>query len=123
MLVTDSGIIVRGPLVNLVAAGAAAAVVVFTIPVLANQLIGTKSVKIKKVQLFNNATGNTSVLIGTGVGVGFLALMPALFSANNLGDVYDDIISAEAFADITAYPAALPLAGSIDIRLEVIVVG
>jgi len=119
MLVKD-GIIVVGPVVNLAAAAAANAQVVFTIP--AGQLVGTKSVRIKRVQLFNNGAGNDEVLIGTGVGAAFVALIPALFSANNLDDLYTPN-EAEAFANITAYPDALPGGGTIDIQLTVEIIG
>ena len=126
LLNTREGTIVTGPLVNLVAIGAAAAVVVFSIPVLAGQLIGTKSAKIRRVNLYNNAAGNTRVLIGTGVGAGFVALLPALDSMNGLSDPYGpetDLIEAEAFANITAYPVALAVGTSIDIRLELLILG
>ena len=126
MLVRDK-IIIPGPIVNLVAIGAAAAVVVFTIPV--GQLVGTKSVKIHRVNLYNNAAGTTQVLVGTGVGgvgAGFVALLPALDSMNGLNDSYGPetaLIQAESFANITAYPVALLAGTSIDIQLELIIVG
>ncbi|GAG19861.1 unnamed protein product, partial [marine sediment metagenome] len=90
ILVKDE-IIIPGPIVNLDTAGAAGAEVVFTIPILAGQLVGTKSVKIRRVNLYNNAAGNTQVLIGTGVGgvgAGFIPLLPALDSINGLLDLY-----------------------------------
>jgi hypothetical protein len=123
LLVKDE-IIVPGPIVNLNLIGVANAQVVFTIPI---GLVGTKSVKIYRVNLYNNAAGNQQVLIGTGVGVGvFAALLPALDSMNTLNDSYGpetDLIQAEAFANITAYPAALAGVGTIDIQLEVIICG
>lgn len=128
LLANKEGIVVTGPVVNLAVAGIANAVVIFSIPVLAAQLVGVKSVKIRKVALFNNAAGNTWVLIGTGVGVPpapvpFAALLPALTTFNNLEDLYDTLPEVESFADITAYPAALLAAGTIDIQLEVVVIG
>ncbi|MGQ9545913.1 MAG: hypothetical protein ACUVTR_01940 [Dehalococcoidia bacterium] len=125
-LLVEDRIIIPGRIVNLAAAGAAAAVVVFAIPALVGQLVGTKSVKIHRVNLHNNAAGNTQVLIGTGVGAGFVALLPALDSMNGLNDSYGPetaLIQAEAFANITAYPVALLAGGSIDCQLEVIIVG
>lgn len=128
-LLVEDRIIVPGPIVNLAAIGAAAAVVIFTIPILAAQLIGTKSVKIRRVNLYNNAAGNTQVLIGTGVGgvgAGFIPLLPALDSLNGLFASYGTetgLVLAEAFADITAYPVALAGGTSIDVQLEVIVCG
>jgi hypothetical protein len=122
LLIKDE-IIRVGPVVNLNAAGAAGALVVFAIPV---GLLGTKSVKIYRVNLFNNAAGNTQVLIGTGVGGAFVPLLPALDSLNSLNDAYGpetDLIQAEAFANITAYPVALVAGTIINIRLQVIVCG
>jgi len=123
LLANKEGIVVTGPVVNLIAAGVANAVVVFTIPVLVGQLVGVKSVKILKVHLFNNAAGNTSVLIGTGVGGAFVALLPAIASMNGLEDVYDNLPEVESFANVTAYPAALVAAGIISLQLEVAIIG
>ncbi len=126
LLNTKEGIVVRGPLVNLALAAIANAAVVFTIPILAGQLVGVKSAQILKVNLFNNGAGNTQVIIGTGVAGGFLPLLPALPSMNNLEDPYgenSDLVQAETFLNITAYPVALVAAGSIDIRIEVLVRG
>lgn len=123
LLNTKEGIIVTSPVVNLPLPAAVNAQLVFTIPLLAGQLVGAKSVKIRKVHLFNNAGGNDSVLIGNGVAGAFGALMPALFSGNNVEDIYDILLDVESFANITAFPAALPGGGTIDIMLEVAVCG
>ena len=124
LLNTREGTIVTGPLINLVAIGAAAAVVVFSIPVLVGQLIGTKSAKIRRVNLYNNAAGNTQVLIG--IGVPCLPFMPALDSMNTLFDAYGPetgLLEVEAFANITAYPVALAGGTSIDLMLELLILG
>ena len=122
LLIKDE-IIRVGQIVNLAAAGVANAVVVFAIPV---ALVGVRSVKIYRVNLFNLVAGNTQVLVGTGVGGAFAALLPALDSLNGLNDAYGpatDLIQAQAFANITAYPVALVAGSSINIQLEVIVCG
>jgi hypothetical protein len=125
LLNTKEGTIVTGPLVNLPVAsiGAANARVVFTIPILAGQLIGAKSAKIRKVNLYNNIAGNTQIVIG--IGVPCVALLPALNSMNGLFDTYgpDDLIEVEAFANITAYPVALAAGTSVDIQLELLICG
>jgi len=124
LLANKEGIVVTGPVVNLAVAAPAGAVVVFTIPVLVGQIVGVKSVKILKVHLFNNAAGNTSVLIGNGIaGVGIPVLLPALASMNGLEDIYDNLPEVESFANITAWPAALVGVGGIDIQLQVAVLG
>lgn len=123
LLANKEGVVVTGPVVPLIAALAANAVVVFTIPVLVGQLVGVKSVRIRKVHLFNNAAGNTHVVIGTGVAGGFAALLPALASMNNLEDIYDNFPEVETFLNATAFPAALIVGGTIDIVLEVAICG
>jgi|GEM_PF-6882559 len=123
-LLVNDRIVVVGPLVNMAAAGAANAAVVFALP--AGQLRGTKSLRIHRVNLYNNAAGNTTVLIGNGVAGAFVALLPALDSFTGLFGAYGpetDLIDVESFATITAYPVALGVGTSIDIRLEVIVCG
>lgn len=122
-LLVQDRIIVPGQIVNLAAAGAANAQVVFAIP--AGQLVGTKSLKIHRVNIFNNAAGNTQVLVGTGVGGAFAALLPALDTFNSLFSSYGpevDLIANETFASITAYPVAVG-AGTINVQVEVIVCG
>lgn len=125
LLNTKEGIIRTGPIIPLVPGGAAASLLIFTIPVLVGQLIGLKSVKIRKVTLHNNAAGNTTVLIGNGaVGVGIPAILPALDSINGLTDTYiadTDFPEVESFANIVAWTPAL--AGTIDIQLEVVIIG
>jgi hypothetical protein len=122
LLVKDE-IIVAGPIVNLAIAGVANAVVIYTIPV---GLVGTKSVIIHGVNIYNNAAGATQVLIGNGVGAGFAPLLPALDTFNGLNDAYGpqtDLIPVESFANITAYPAALVGVLGIDIQLLVEIKG
>lgn len=128
LLNTREGIVVTGPVVPLVAGGVGGALVVFTIPVLAGQLIGVKSVKVRKVMLRNNAAGNTTVSLGTGgAGVGIPAILPAFDSMNGLTDSYnadDDFPEVEVFAaTIAAWAAALAVGGTIDVQLEVVVIG
>jgi hypothetical protein len=122
LLNTKDGIIITSPIVNMAGAGAALASLVFSIPVLAGQLIGTKSAIIRKVNLYNRAAGNTQVRIGTGVPC--VALLPALNSINNQFDPYgpEDLVQLEIFANITAYPIALA-GGTIDIQLELLICG
>ena len=122
-LLVNDRIVRAGAVVNLAAAAVANAVVVYTVP---TALVGARSVKIYRVNLYNNAAGNTQVLIGTGVGGAFAALLPALDSFNGLVDAYGpetDLIQPETFANITAYPVALLGGTTIDILLEVIVCG
>ena len=125
LLANKEGIVVTSPIIALVPGGAATSLLVFTIPVLVGQLIGLKSAKILKVILRNNAAGNTTVLIGNGaVGVGIPALLPALDSMNNLTGTYvanNDFPEVESFANITAWTVAV--AGTIDIQLEVAIIG
>lgn len=120
----DKGMRIQGPIVALAAAGVAAAAVIFTQSVFA-QLVGTKSLVIKKVILMNNLAGNTTVLIGTGVGGAFVAAYPAFNSLNGLRGEWDEpeLPRTEFFANITAYPVALAAGTTIDIQIEVEEIG
>ncbi len=122
----ETGPRVSSPITNLALAAIANSVVIYQISnwnvAAGGQMIGTKSVKIKRVLLRNNAAGNQIVVIGTGLGaVAFAAILPGLDSMNGLNDPYTeaDLPDVEVFADITAYPIALVAAGTIDIQIEV----
>jgi hypothetical protein len=112
-----------GAVVNLALAGANNAQAIFPISAFAG-MVGTKRLKIKRLKNRNNATGiNTFVHIGTGVGgvgVGFVDLIPPLWSINNTTDDYDenDLPQVEAGATITAYPDAVG-AGTFDVQIEI----
>jgi hypothetical protein len=120
----DEGVRIPGPVTNLALAGIANAAVIFQVSNFA-QLVGTKSVKIKRVKIWNNAAGNTEVIIGTGAGAGFAQALVPLYTINgfNVDFVEDDLPQVELFLDITAYPVALLVGGSIDIQLEVEEIG
>ena len=121
----DKGVRLQGPVTNLPDALVANALVIFQISNFA-QLVGTKSVIIKRIKMWNNAAGNTTVIIGTGAGAGFNPLlMVPLYILNGMTDDYpeNDIPEVEFFADITAYPTALVALGSIDIQVEVEEIG
>jgi len=120
----DKGVRIPGPVTNLAAIGVANAAVIFQISNFA-QLVGTKSVIIKRIKMWNNAAGNTTVIIGTGVAGAFVQLLVPLYIINGMTDDYPegDIVEAEAFLDITAYPVALLAGGSIDIQIEVSEIG
>lgn len=125
----DIGVRLQGPVTNLAVAAVANAVVIFQVSLwtiaAGGQMVGTKSVLIKRVKAWSNASGNTTIHIGTGVGGAFAALIPPLFIANgmNIDEVEADLPQVETFADITAYPAALLAGGSIDIQIEVEEIG
>jgi len=126
----DIGVRLQSPITNLAGVGALNAVVIYQISnwsvAMGGQMVGTKSVRIKRVKMRNIAAGNQVVIIGTGLLVaGFVPLLPGLDSMNGLTDdfVEDDLPQVEAFADITAYPVALGVGGTIDIQIEVEEIG
>lgn len=122
----ETGRRLTSPITNLAVAAIANSVVIYQISnwtiAAGGQMVGTKSVIIRRVKLRNNAAGNQIVVIGTGLGaVAFAAIIPGLDSMNGLNDDYveNDLPAVEVFADITAYPIALVALGTIDIQIEV----
>lgn len=126
-MVTDllAGRRLAGAMVNIVPPGGVAnAVAIFTQSTFA-QMLGTKTLKLKKVRWRSNAVGAQVWLhIGTGVGAGFLDLIPPIRTLNNMdGQLMEtELPSQEAAATITAYPDAFA-AGSFDIGVEVEEIG
>jgi len=126
----DIGVRLQSPITNLDTALIANSVVIYQISnwniAAGGQMVGTKSIKIKRVTMRNIAAGNAVVIIGTGLGAAaFVPLMPGLDSMNGLTDEYEEDVlpQVEAFADITAYPVALVALGTIDIQIEVEEIG
>lgn len=116
-----AGIRRTGAVTNITAILAANAQTIYQISNYAGQ-IGTKSVKLKKLMLRNNAAGGLWLRIGTGVGAAFVDLIPPIQSLNNLDAEYTEaeLPSREAYADITCYCDSAGLGGgSVDVQLEV----
>lgn len=107
------------PYVNIAVAGVANATAVVTQSTFA-QLVGTKSLKIVRIRIRNNAAGNTWVHIGTGAAGTFVDLIGPLLTLNGMPTDDDNPVDAEAFATITAYPEALLAGGSVDVQIEVV---
>jgi hypothetical protein len=107
----------QGGVTNLAAIGAGNAVAILTRSTFIG-MVGTKTLKIKRLKIRNNNAGNTWVHIGTGVGAGVDAI-PALYSIANTTDDYNefDIPQVELAATIVSWPDAVG-AGSIDVQIE-----
>lgn len=114
------GIRRAGGVVNLAVAGVANATAIYTRPTFA-QMIGNKTMKIRKLRVRNNAGGNCWLAVGTGVGGAFANLMPPVFVTNNIDTPWQEveIPGVEAAATITAFPDVLVAAGSLDVQIEV----
>ena len=109
MINLRKGIPRAGGVVTLGAAGIAAAAPVYQVSNSVAQM-GTKSVRLKKVSA-RPAGGVADVLhIGTGAGGGFVPLIPPLNLVAGMDIAWQEfeLPAAEAFADITAYGAAVP---------------
>ncbi|MDD4967297.1 hypothetical protein [Halothiobacillus sp.] len=115
------GIVRQGAVVNLAAAGAAAAAAVYQVSNF-NQQLGTKSFKALKLKVRNNAAGDTWVNIGTGAGGAFAATMPAKRILNNMDEEFD-LGGVEHFADMTVFADALAIGTSLDLQAIVEEVG
>jgi hypothetical protein len=111
------GLVTPGPVVNIAAIGTANAVIIFALPT-SPSLLGTFSATLQKVRWKNNGTGASTVLhIGTGTGGGFVDLIPAIDTINNLDDEIT-LPPVESFAAITAYVDVVG-ASSVDVQLTV----
>ena len=122
------GVSLPGPITNL---GAAAVLVanaqaIYTASNLGAAVgTGTKSLKLRKLFVRNNAAGNQWLHVGTGAGATFVDAIPAVMVINNLDNNWEEVElpSRELFATITAYLEALVAGGSMDVQLEVEEVG
>ena len=119
------GVRIVGNVVNLVGIVPANAVPIFQQSNILAAQVGTRSFKIKRVKLTNNAAGNIYVIIGTGVGAAFLARLPNLYTVNGMTDDYteQDLPEYEFFGDATAHLSAVAVGGSVDIVVEVEEIG
>jgi hypothetical protein len=113
-----------GNVVNLAIAGIGNAQPIFQQSNWGNQ-IGTKSFRIKRLKIRNNAAGTNFLHVGTGVGAAFVDRMPPLLSVNGMTDDWAeyDLPEYVFVADCTAYPAALAAGGSMDVQVEVEEIG
>ena len=114
------GIRLQGPVVVMVAIGAANAVPIFQQSAFAQQ-IGTKTFRLKRVKGLNNAGGGSVVHIGTGVGVAFADAIPPLNTLAGLNFDFpeDDLPEVEFNADMTCYPTVVGL-GDVTIQVEIV---
>lgn len=67
----------------------AASVLLYQISNFANQ-VGTKSVKIKKLIVYNNGAGNQAFTIGTGAAGAYAAMTPQMLAINNIENVFTE---------------------------------
>jgi hypothetical protein len=115
----ENGINIAGLRVNLAAALAANAQVIYALPTTTGK-VGNHTVVLKKLFFKDNNTGGQIVHIGTGVGAGFVDLIPPIVTINGIAGGWDEgeLPEVETSSDITAYPEALG-GGTIDIQAEV----
>ncbi len=116
----ERGVIRQGPVTNLALAAAANATVIYQVSNNANQ-VGTKSFRLKKLLVRNNAGGALWLSVGTGVAGAFANAIPPVRVLNNIDNPWQEveIPGVEFFADMTAFPDALIALGSLDVQAEV----
>lgn len=112
------GVLVTGNSVNM--AVAATGVAIFQQSNFAQQ-IGTKSFKVKKLRVRNNAANDCWLSLGTGIAGAFVANMPPFRVINNMDNEWQEISipQLEYFADLTASVDALAVGSSLDVQVEV----
>lgn len=120
----ERGVLVPGAVVNIAAAAAANATVIFQLSNFAQQL-GTKSFKLRKLLVRNNAGGALWLELGTGVAGAFAQVIPPVRVMDNLDSSWQEVElpKVELFADLTAFPDALVAGGSVDVQVEVEEIG
>lgn len=108
-----------GAVVNLAAAGVANAAPILTLSTFA-QMLGTKTLKIKRLKVRSNGVGaDTWLHVGTGAGGTYAEGITPLRIINNTTQDFaeGDLPQRELAATITAYPDAVG-AGSLDVQIE-----
>lgn len=119
MLGLLKGIRRTGAVVNIAAAGVGNLQPLFTVSTFAS-MVGTKTLRLRRLKIRNNGAGNTWVHIGTGAGAAFVHIIPALYSISNTTDDYMefDLPRLEVVATINGYVDAVGV-GDFDIQVEV----
>ena len=120
----DRGILVSGNVVIRTLVGSLNAAIIFQASNFAQQ-VGTKSFKPRMLRVRNNAGGDQWLNLGTGVGPGFAPAFPPVRVINVMDSVWQrvELPERELFADMTAYPDALIVGGSLDVQVEVEEIG
>lgn len=117
------GVRLQGDVVVMNVAGIATGFVIFQVSNYAAQ-IGVKTFRIKRIKGLNAAGADTLIHIGTGyplIGEAFVPMLPPLLTINgmNFDFVEYDLPEVEFAADMTCYPAALGVDGTITLQVEV----
>lgn len=102
------GVRLQGPVVPILVAGNAGALPVFQQSTFAAQ-VGTRTYRIKRVKILNQAGVNTLVHIGTGAAGAVVDVIPALntFNGLNADFVEADLPEVEVNADLMAWAVAI----------------
>lgn len=115
----SGGLIDTGARVNFAAAGNANAAAVYTLPSSTN-LLGTKSVIIKKIRYTDNGVGGTFLHIGTGAPGAVVDLIPPIKTVNGFDGELD--VDIESALTVMAFVDAVG-ASSVDVQLTVEIKG
>ena len=124
MLGVEEGVRLRGAIANIVAALNAGAQVIFQVSNFA-QMVGTKSYRVKRLWVQNNAAGNTWLHLGIGAAGAVVDTIGPLAIVNgvNGGWAEYEVPEVEHFADLMGYIDAIVAAGAVQVQAEVIEVG
>lgn len=82
------------------------------------QQIGTKTVILKRIKIWNNGAGNTQVHIGTGAAGAVVDALPPFYSITNLNlDFAEaDLPEVEFSTDIMAWCVAVPVTIQVEVE-------
>lgn len=111
------GIRLVGDPIPIVLAGNGNALAVFQLS-LAALNIGTKTVVLKRLKVWNNGAGNTVIHIGTGAAGAIVDAMPPLYSITNLNLDFgeSDFPEVEFSTDIMVWCVAVPVTIQVEVE-------
>ena len=114
------GVRLQGPVVTIIVAANAGALVIFQQSTFAAQ-VGTRTFRLKRIKGFNNVGANTDIHIGTGAAGAVVDAIPTLHTFNGLNFDFGeaDLPEEEFSADMMCWAVAAAVGAGVEIQVEV----
>lgn len=112
------GVREAGPVTLLIAAGIGGALPVYQQPTFA-AMVGTKTLRLKRIKGINLSGGNTTLHIGTGAAGAVVDAMPPLWIFDDLNFDFPewDIPEIEVNGDLMAWAVAVPVTLQVEVEI------